>query len=229
MAIGQLSGYWQQIINFLIAAGLISFITHKIYDYYKKQLETYNLLILFLLEINRKISRCEGMLDMWNPKRIESNDKEYLTQVVSFANVTTPTFDKGWAMLLDRCSNYKLIDDIAYIYEKFDFVKYNVEKANLTRVDKKKEKGIEQHIQNSIIDSYRWGVAMAFIRNYLLIIFKKYNRIHNGLYRMSYINILSFKIKKIGFKFPDQLGIYGRTYTEMKKTQLKLEEAHLDE
>jgi len=217
----------QQIITFLLSIGLIGFIVNKLYSYYKERLQSYNLLVLFLIEINRKISRCEGMLEMWIPKK--NIDQQNFQQVVSFANLTTPTFDKGWATLLDKCSDHSLVDDIAYIYEKFEFIQYNIKEANLIRVDHSKKDKIHSEVENSIIDSYRWGVAMAFIRNYLLILYKKYNRVYLALSKMKYSHILFWKIKKIGFNFPLKIHLYDRTYVRLQKDKLQLEEAHLDE
>lgn len=166
------------------------------------RLNTYNLLIEILIEIKRKIKRCERLLDMYEG---ETDKEGKLKRVISYSNLYTPTFDNVWSKIAESNPKYEIMDDIAYIYEKFEFIRFNINIAN-----EGKEK----------IDSERWGTAMAFIRNYLLIIYKKYNLALSSVKGIAMGN---------NYNFPKTLSYYDKEYVNVMKGKLMLEEEHLDD
>ena len=169
----------------------------------KEQTEQFYKLIALMYEIKRNIKRCEFFLS----ERINKNK-------ISFSTILSLTYKSHWSRINLSELDIEVYINIERIYHLFEFVVYNIEKANVLEIDIKKK----THTQRNIIHEYRYNVAIAFIMEYLRDCYEKYNEVYNHV--LKYSNNKKIEISK---SIKKDLEKYSKDYVinQVEKFQLK--------
>jgi len=224
-----MSGNISSLFELLVIGGVLVFILNiissAVSNWWRKRTDAYNLQVLFLLELRRLIDRCQGLLDMWVGKKEKQNGYEVIKRSISYSDLVMPTFEKGWEKLLTSKPSFELIDDITFIYEKLVFIKNNIEKADVSRIeilDKKDsdKKLKEEQVEYKVWDEYRWSRAMGFIKEYLNEMYIKYNKTYFRIRKKRRIGF--FSIYWECYKFPKKELIYSKDHIDNMRQKLEL-------
>ena len=149
----------------------------------EEEKERFNQLIVIMYEIRKNIKRCEFLM--------KKNQ-------ISFSTIRTPTYSNLVSQIKLSGLDLQVYVSIEKIYYLFEVVLYNIEKANVLKIETTKTEHTEKQIQKSHIDDERYRNGIAFIQEYLNSAYINYNIIHG---------IVKIYAQNHNFEFPESEDI----------------------